>query len=84
MTSLTASIISKLSSFNETERDLLVSSADWITTDDLEPGFILYLSSLRLIFNEIEDDNIEDADSLQFFIKQALSTEELDQYIFKG
>jgi len=81
MTNISVSL-NRLNSFNTTERELLASYANWISTDDLEPGLILYLSSLKEIQIDIEEQQLEDVDKLHAFIKVALDALELDQYIF--
>jgi hypothetical protein len=79
-------VIKKFNDFNEVERDLIISSADVLSTDDLETKIILYDTSLRIVQEDMYELLNEDADAdvsyLKEYLKLALELKHINQFIY--
>lgn len=84
MTTQISAHITKLNSFPNDEREMLVEHADLISQDETEHKIILYSSSLENILDELEDeDEFRDEDFTGFRIRlNDMIIAGADQYIF--
>ncbi len=73
-----------LSSFDQKDREVLVSYADLLSQDDLESRIVLYSTSIYQIFEEWSADKEESgvSEKLAGFCKSVYS-ESVDMYIFE-